>query len=318
MTARRIDDPLDTYLLRVFVLLITERSVSRTALKLNQSQPAISAALKRLRDILGDPLLVREKGGMVPTERALALLSHAKGALAEIDRMIDEPDSFEPHSTRHEFRIGSPDYLAPVFVAAVAERFRCEAPQAKLALHSLGPNFDFERSLAEGDLDVVIGNWPEPPHRMHLSMLLEDEIVCLVAATHPAARKGMTVSDFQRAVHVVPMPYSISQRGVIDSVLASMRINRDERVVVQSFTAAPYLLQNTDLVFTTTRHFAQFYADLLPLAIIPSPIAFPPMRFYQLWHERNHQSPGHRWLRRMLSECGRRIVTQPAQGARSS
>ena len=161
-------------------------------------------------------------------------------------------------------------------------------------------------------------NWPtpEPPHRMHLSMLLEDEIVLLVSASHPAARKGMSLTDFQRAVHVVPMPYSISQRGVIDSVLASMRINRDERVVVQSFTAAPYLLQNTDLVFTTTRHFAQFYADLLPLAIIPSPIAFPPMRFYQLWHERNHQSPGHRWLRRLLAEGGRHIATQAAAAAK--
>ena len=81
MSLRRSDDPLDTYLLRVFVLLISERSVSRTALRLNQSQPAVSAALKRLREILGDPLLVREKGGMVPTERALgrhhaALLPH--------------------------------------------------------------------------------------------------------------------------------------------------------------------------------------------------------------------------------------------------
>jgi DNA-binding transcriptional LysR family regulator len=92
MTLRRSDDPLDTYLLRVFVLLVTERSVSRTALRMNQSQPAVSAALKRLREILGDPLLVREKGGMVPTERALALMSHAKGALAEIDRMTDAPE----------------------------------------------------------------------------------------------------------------------------------------------------------------------------------------------------------------------------------
>ena len=115
----------------------------------------------------------------------------------------------------------------------------------------------------------------------------------------PIATRDLRV-DYMRAAHVVPMPYSISQRGVIDSVLASMRINRDERVAVQSFTAAPYLLQGTDLVFTTTRHFAQFYAQLLPLAIIPSPIAFPPMRFYQLWHERNHHSAGHRWLRQRV------------------
>lgn len=307
MSSRRSEDQLDTYLLRMLCLLVTERSVSRTALKLNQSQPAVSLALKRLRQILGDPLLVREKSGMVPTERALTLLSHAKGALAEIDRMTFSPESFDPQTSRYEFRVGAPDYLAPIFMAGVVERIRKEAPQVRLSLQSLGPSFDFERSLAEGDLDVVIGNWPEPPHRMHLSMLLEDEVVCLVAANHPLARKGMTAEDYQRAAHIVPMPYSISQRGVVDTMLATHRINRDERVVVQSFTTAPYLLLNSDLVFTTTRHFARFYADLLPLAILPSPIPFPDMRFYLLWHERNHLTPAHRWIRRLLSECGRQI-----------
>lgn len=307
MSSRRSEDQLDTYLLRMLCLLVTERSVSRTALKLNQSQPAVSLALKRLRQILGDPLLVREKSGMVPTERALTLLSHAKGALAEIDRMTFSPESFDPQTSRYEFRIGAPDYLAPIFMTGVVERIRKEAPQVRLSLQSLGPSFDFERSLAEGDLDVVIGNWPEPPHRMHLSMLLEDEVVCLVAASHPLARKGLTAEDYQRAAHIVPMPYSISQRGVVDTMLATHRINRDERVVVQSFTTAPYLLLNSDLVFTTTRHFARFYADLLPLAILPSPIPFPDMRFYLLWHERNHLTPAHRWIRRLLSECGRQI-----------
>lgn len=307
MTTRRSDDPLDTHLLRIFCLLIAERSVSRTALKLNQTQPAVSLALKRLRGILGDPLLVREKSGMVPTERALTLLAHARAALAEIDRMTLAPERFEPLTSRAEFRIGAPDYLAPLFMASVIERIRREAPGVRLTLQSLGPQFDFERSLAEGDLDVVIGNWPEPPHRMHLSMLLEDEIVCLVSRRHPLAGKALTTDDYQRAAHIVPMPYSISQRGVIDTVLAASRISRDERVVVQSFSAAPYLLHDTDLVFTTTRHFAHYYADLLPLAILPSPIPFPPMRFYQLWHERNHQSAAHRWIRRLLGDCGKAL-----------
>ena len=108
-----------------------------------------------------------------------------------------------------------------------------------LTLHALGPNFDFERSLAEGDLDVVIGNWPEPPHRMHLSMLLEDEIVCLVAASHPCAKKGMSVEDYMRAAHVVPMPYSISQRGVIDGVLeVNAAPMRKKRIAAPSACAA--------------------------------------------------------------------------------
>lgn len=313
MAARRGDNPLDTYLLKVFCLLVTERSVSRTAFKLNQSQPAISAALRRLRDIIGDPLLVREKGGMVPTERAIALLAHAKGALAEIDCMVNAQDGFDPLVSRNEFRIGSPDYLAPVFVGSVVERLRRDAPEATLSLHSLDANFDFERSLAEGELDLVIGNWPEPPDRMHLSILLEDQIVCLVSASHPLVRKGqMTMDDYTKARHVVPMPYSINQRGVIDLALSGLRLRREERVVVQSFAVAPYLLQNTDLIFTTTRHFAEYYTKLLPLAILEAPLEFPPMRFYQLWHERNRHSPSHRWLRRLLSECGEALVSSSA------
>lgn len=311
MSARRSDELLDTYLLKVFSLLVAERSVSRVALKLNQSQPAVSVALKRLREIFGDPLLVREKGGMVPTEKALSLLPHARSALAEVEQMLVQPEAFDPHSSRHDFRIGSPDYLAPLFMGSVSARLRRQAPHARLSMHALGPDFDFERSLAEGELDVVIGNWPEPPDRMHLSALLEDEIVCLVAADHPLAARGLSLDDYRRAVHVVPMPYSVSQRGVIDAVLAANRIDRDERVVVQSFNLAPYLLPGTDLVFTTSRHFAAFYARLLPLAIVAAPVAFPPMRFYQLWHQRSHHAPAQRWLRGLLGDCGRRL--QPGQ-----
>lgn len=307
MSTRRSSETLDTYLLKVFCILLAERSVSRTALKLNQSQPAVSVALKNLRAIFNDPLLVREKGGMVPTDRALVILEHAKAALGEIDSMLAGDETFHPEASRQIFRIGSPDYLAPVFAAGVVSRFRREAPHARLVLHSLGPEFDFEHSLAEGGLDVVIGNWPEPPDRMHLSVLLEDEIVCLVWEGHPLAERGMSLDDFCKAVHVVPTPYSISQRGMIDTVLTSLRITRQECVEAQSFMLAPYLLPGTDLVFTTTRHFAQYYADLLALRIIESPIDFPPMRFYQLWHARNHRASPHSWLRRLLSECGRDI-----------
>ncbi|WP_269500155.1 LysR family transcriptional regulator [Castellaniella sp. S9] len=314
MATRRGNEALDTYLIKVFCILMAERSVSRTALKLNQSQPAISVALKNLRAIFHDPLLVRDKGGMVPTDRALAILEHAKAALGAIDSMLESDEDFDPAQSRQVFRIGSPDYLAPVFAATVVGRFRREAPHARLMLHALGPDFDFEQSLAEGSLDVVIGNWPEPPDRMHLSVLLEDEIVCLMSADHPMAGRPMALEDYCQARHVVPTPYSIRQRGMIDTVLTSLRVERDQVVEAQSFMLAPYLLPGTDLVFTTTRHFARYYAGLLPLAIVDSPIDFPPMRFYQLWHPRNHHAPSHQWLRRLLADCGRSIYPdrQPA------
>ena len=109
----RPDDPFDTYLLRVFSILMRERSVSRTATRLNQSQPAISTALKRLREIFGDPLLVKDKQRMVPTERALQLEVSVRVVLGEIDVLLAPGTAFEPATTKQVFRIGTPDYLAP-------------------------------------------------------------------------------------------------------------------------------------------------------------------------------------------------------------
>jgi DNA-binding transcriptional LysR family regulator len=305
----RTTDPVDSYLLRVLVSLVTERSVSRTAIRLNQSQPAVSKALNRLRAIYGDPLLVREKGGMASTDRAMALCEHARRALAEIDAMSAGAGQFDVALTQQAFRIGSPDFMVASFLAGAVERFCREAPRARLVVQPLAGDFDYERALAQGELDVVIGNWPEPPQHLHLSLLLEDELVCLTGARHPRAKSGLTREQYLAARHIVPLSYSPSQRGVIETHLASLRVSRDAPVVVPYFELAPYLLVNTDLVFTTARHFAAHFARLLPLAISAAPFDFPRMRFYQLWHERSQQSPPHRWFRGLLTDAARRMGT---------
>ena len=302
-------DPVDSYLLRVLVTLVSERNVSRTAIRLNQSQPAISSALNRLRGIYGDPLLVREKGGMAATDRAVALREHARRALAEIDAMASGAEQFDPALSQQTFRIGSPDFMVASFLAGVVERFCEEAPRARLVVQPLAADFDHQRALAQGELDVVIGNWPEPPQHLHLSLLLEDEVVCLTSRDDPRARHGLTREQYLAARHLVPLSYSPSQRGVVETHLAKLRVTRDARVVVPYFELAPHLLVNTDLVFTTARHFAVHFARLLPLAVSAAPLDFPPMRFYQLWHERSRQSLPHRWFRGLLSDAARRMTS---------
>jgi DNA-binding transcriptional LysR family regulator len=296
----RQDDPFDTYLLRVFSILMTERSVSRTATRLNQSQPAVSTALKRLREIFGDPLLVKDKLRMVPTERALQLLASVRVVLGEIDLLLAPGADFDPASTRQSFRLGTPDYLAPPLMAAVVSYLRATAPGARLLLQPLGPEYDYEAALAEGELDVVIGNWPAPPEHLRTTLLMEDEIVCLVDRDHPAAR-GMTLAAYLQAAHVVPLLYSQTQRGVVETHLAAQRMARTPTVTVPYFAMAPHLLPGTDLIFTTSRHFAEHFAAILPLAVVPSPIDFPLMRFYQLWHGRTQHAQGHVWFRSLLS-----------------
>lgn len=298
----RANDPLDTWLLRVLTTLLAERSVSRAAIRMNQSQPAISAALRKLRGVFQDELLVRSGNQMVPTPRGLEILASARLALNELDKLFVAGEAFEPAATQQLFRIGCPDYLATVFLASVVRTLRRRAPNAQLMVHPLGPEYDFERALADGELDIVIGNWPQPPEGLHIAPLLDDAIVCLMWAQHPLARGKLTREQYLHAPHVVPLPFSSTHRGVIDRHLAALRVTRNARVIVPFFSMAPYMLAGSDLIFTISRHFADHYARLLPLTVVDCPIDFPPMRFYQIWHGRSQNSDAQRWMRALLKE----------------
>jgi DNA-binding transcriptional LysR family regulator len=312
MTSRSAIDQVDGYLLRVLCLLLEERSVSGVARRLNQTQPSISSALKRLRAMFGDPLLVRDKLDMVPTARALQLAAQARILLDAMGALVTGPEAFDAKTASQTFRIASPDYLAPSFLADVVARIEREAPNCRVELHPLAANFDSERALAEDMLDVIIGNWPAPPERLHISLLLEDELVCLVRIGHPLAGADLTEADYLTAKHLVPMRYSSVQRGVVETHLASLRVERDARAVVPYFGLAPYIVARTDLIFTTARHFAQPFTELLPLVMLKAPPGFPTMRFYQLWHERAHHAPSHRWLRGLIASVGRSLADVPA------
>ena len=311
----RPNDPIDTYLLRVLTVVMVERNLSRAAIQMKQTQPAISAALRKLRTIFGDELLVRSGNAMVPTPRGLEILEAARATLHEVDKLLAAGRPFDPATTTQQFRIGCPDYLATVFLAGVVRAMRQQAPAASVLIHPLGPAYDFERALANGELDIVIGNWPEPPEQLHTAPLLDDEIVCLMAAQHPLARTPMSTAEYLRAPHLVPLSYSAAHRGIIDKHLAALRVTRNTRVVVPFFTMAPHLLVGSDLIFTISRHFAEHYARLLPLAVVPCPIDFPRMRFYLMWHARSQHAAAHAWLRGLLRTVADATVAHDMTGS---
>jgi DNA-binding transcriptional LysR family regulator len=303
---------LDLHLIRILYLLLVEKNVSRVALKLNQPQPSISASLRKLRELTGDPILVRGARGMVPTQHGEGLLKPAKRILDEAESLFVRKAPFQPEDAARTFHIAAPDYLDARFLPNVVALLRRGSPGSKVVIHALGPGQDYLRMLCDGDMDLVIANWDEPPAHLHISKLFEDPIICTMRADSPYARRtapdAMTLEDYLDLPHVAPTQMLPGYHGVIDAHLERLGLQR--RVAVESpyFGVIPYMLTQSDLVLTTGRQFIRAFEKTLPLKSFTVPVKFPPMRFYQLWHQRVHQSTEHKWLRDQVSSAARALV----------
>lgn len=297
-------DKIDLHLIRVLHTVLTERSVSRAALRLGMYQPAVSASLKRLRELAGDPLLVRSGASMVPTVAGLRMIEPAAEILRSAEMLFSDARSFDPVTAHQTFSLAASDYLDPLFLPELVARLQAGAPKARIELHALSPDYDYRSGLARGEVDLVIGNWLEPPGELHLARLFTDEIVCLVGEDHPAARYPRTwvPSRYLAAEHVAPTCFAPGVRGVIDEHLARQGLER--RVVVRSphFGLIPLMLAQTHLVLTTGRLFCSRFVEALPVKILRCPIEFPPLTYYQLWHDVSHASAAGRWLREQVRD----------------
>ncbi len=165
---------IDLHLVKVLHTVISERSVSRAAMRLQSTQPMVSAQLKRLRELTGDPLLVRSGQGLAPTDAALAMLEPASRLLREAELLFAPRQRSGPFDAAHSeltFRIAASDYLDPMFLPGIVEMLKAEAPRTHLDIHPLSAEFDYRRKLAAGEVDLVIGNWLKPPEELHLGRL---------------------------------------------------------------------------------------------------------------------------------------------------
>ncbi|MCA8045402.1 LysR family transcriptional regulator [Burkholderia arboris] len=297
-------DVLDARLMRILLVLLTERTVSRAAVRLNMSQPATSAALKRLRTLLGDPLLVRSRYGMVPTEFGARLIEPLRNALRVIDFIRIQQPTFDARTSVRTYRIGCPDYLNVLFVPKLVALFRERAPNAQLVFHPLGDGFDDERALADGELDVVIDNRPARSSRFRQDDLFDDRVVCLMRATHPLARRSaMTTTDFAAAPQLCPTPSWLEASGAIDRQLERVGLQRQIVVTLPHFELAAHALVRTDMILTTTYRLARHYAKLLPLAAVALPAEPPDIVYRMTWNESGSCAEGVCWLRGLIAEA---------------
>lgn len=297
MREQNLFDKIDLHLIRVLHTVLTERSVSKAAIRLGMHQPAVSGALKRLRDFAGDPLLVRSGSGMVPTVAGQRMLEPAASILRAAQMLFADARGFDPATARTVFRVAAADYLDPLFLPQLVADIKAQAPLCEIEIHPLSPASDYRAQLAQGAVDVVIGNWLAPPDDLHLGSLFDDEVVCLVSKKHPAVRRGWDQASWLDAEHIAPGAAYPGAKGFIDGHLATLGLERRITARCPYFGLIPSMVASTLLVLTTSRQYCERFASTLPVAVLPCPIAFPKMMYYQLWHERSHSSESARWLR---------------------
>lgn len=314
MREHAIFDKIDLHLIRVLHTVLTERSVSRAAIRLGMHQPAVSASLKRLRDFAQDPLLVRSGGGMVPTEAGLRMIEPSASILRGAQMLFADARGFDAATATQTFRIAASDYLDSEFLPRLVALIKAQAPLCHIDIVSLSGESDYRVRLAQGDVDIVIGNWSTPPDDLHLGALFDDEVVSLVGEQHPALRRGWSADEWLSAEHVVPGQTHPGARGVIDEHLEGLGLQRNITARVAHFSLIPSMVASTLLVLTTGRAYCDRFVGRLPVNILPCPVTFPRMRYYQLWHARSHVSAAGKWLRERVKIVAGGLSQGPGTG----
>ena len=221
---------------------------------------------------------------------------------------------FDAATATQTFRIAASDYLDSQFLPRLVALIKAQAPSCHIDIVSLSGESDYRVRLAQGEVDIVIGNWHTPPDDLHLGALFDDEVVSLVGEQHPAARRGWTAAEWLSAEHVVPGQTHPGARGVIDEHLESLGLQRNITARVAHFSLIPDMVASTLLVLTTGRAYCDRFAGRLPVTILPCPVSFPRMRYYQLWHARSHVSAAGKWLRARVKAVAGGLSQGPGTG----
>lgn len=294
---------IDLNLLVILDALLDERHVSRAAERLAMTQPAVSHALNRLRDLLDDPLLVRAGNQMQLTRRAFELAEPLREILGGVRRLV-LGDDFDPASAEMELRLGMSDYSAWVVLPALLPLLRREAPGIHLDVRQAS-RVGMAEQVASGELDVALGVFPMLPEGLRMQQLFEERFVCLCSRETLGERQRLDLDDYLAAPHLrVALQQSPAEE--IDSHLEKLGRRRQVAATVPHFSVAPSLLAGTDLVLTIAARMLPDDLENCGLASFEPPLKLAPFDFVQIWSEASEDDPARRWLRGKLAEVTRR------------
>ncbi|WP_026317941.1 LysR family transcriptional regulator [Algicola sagamiensis] len=307
---------IDLNLLVYLDVLLREQNVTRAANRLNITQPAMSNGLKRLRDLLSDPILVRTSEGMVPTERAKELKPIIRGVLLTLEETLQPNKEFEPDSSHRVFRIMASDYAASTLIPPLLQLLHEQAPNTTLDI--MTPSDVSFHDVENGKVDMAINRFEELPQSFHQKTLWRDSFACLVRSSHPILEnfnldtylkgKHIWVSKTGFGVGVGMNPADIQKLGWVDEALANLGKQRDIQVFTRNYHVAMQLAKQQDLIATLPYRAARLYETDEQIKILDPPFAIPTMELKMIWSPLLHQDASHIWLRKLITQTAEHIA----------
>lgn len=282
--------------------LLQEGSVTGAARRVGLSTPAMSHALARIRDRLGDPILVRSGRGMLLTPRAEALKPRVRSVVAEARQTLEPERPFVARELARTFVVHVTDYVLTVLGMAVDRILREEAP--RVCIRFVPNTADDPALLRDGGSDLAVGIYGDLPQEMRSRQLLTDRFVCAIRADHPRVGKRLSLEQLVELAHIQVAPRG-KPGGYLDDVLREQGRKRTVARAVPYFGAALQLAAQTDYVLVVSERIARQLAPSLGLRIVEVPLELRPYALSLVWHPRFDGDAGHRFLREVLARAAK-------------
>jgi DNA-binding transcriptional LysR family regulator len=285
----------DLNLVRVLVMLMEERSVTRAAERLGLTQPAVSAALTRLREAFGDPVFIRTQRGMTPTVRGEELAHAAISVLRDFEGLL-EGASFDPADAQGTLSVGANDYGQFSIVAPLLHAVRKSAPGIRLTIRPL--ENDIGAQLERQEIDVAVTLLSKPPQNALVAPLFSENFVGAVDNSNEGVGSKVSLDDFCALDHVRVSAANTRLIDPVDEHLRSKGRSRNVVLTVPNFFMIPRLLLHSDLFSVVPEGLVRYFDwTIKPVKL---PLSLPGFTMNLIWHERTASSPRHVWLREQL------------------
>lgn len=283
-----------------------EGSITRAAVSLNLTQPAVSHALARLRDVYGDPLFTRTVNRMVPTPLARAIMQPVRDALAGLQHTLSGPASFDPATNRKQIVLGMRDIVETVLLPELVPLLEQRAPLTQVASVRVARR-DMETELGSGRLDLAFDVLlPVGPAIAH-TKLMEGRFVVVSCKRHPLLRGGLTLEKYLQLRHVV-VSSRRSGPTVEDFELSRLGLHREIGMRCQNFFVAWKTVASSRMLLTVPESHARGDLFQQNLKVWPMPVELPPLAVHMYWHENLQDDPANRWLRERVLELLRKAA----------